>query len=44
MTGTTQSPPGGPVRRRVTELREARFEGMQTIGEFLERDAHAPDL
>ena len=25
------------VRRRVAELREARFEGMQTIGEFLER-------
>lgn len=25
------------VRRRVAELREERFEGMQTIGEFLER-------
>ncbi len=25
------------VRRRVAELRETRFEGMQTIGEFLER-------
>lgn len=25
------------VRRRVEELREERFEGMQTIGEFLER-------
>jgi len=25
------------VRRRVAELREGRFEGMQTIGEFLER-------
>ena len=25
------------VGRRVAELREARFEGMQTIGEFLER-------
>ncbi len=25
------------VRRRVAELREKRFEGMQTIGEFLER-------